>query len=275
MKRFLGLGCWLGLAFAPLLGAPPPLEYEFSILKSGDAHIDGLPPGDRRLTTTYGTMGLLARQALGPSDWYVGYGLQADQYKFSGPSAWPSRLQALAVPLKLQYFKGEELAAEFSALPGFYWGASGSSQAWDVPVQLVSGVPLGANFNGVVGISNGRFYHHPLPIIGLVWAQSSTWRLEAVFPEPALIYHPELGTELRCGGELFGGGFRIDDQAHRSVVEYSSYAVGVTYRRSVPGQMSWSVGGGLLTLGAADFFRNNQRLKAGNTAYLQVTLACK
>ncbi|MEO6876430.1 MAG: hypothetical protein ABI222_16555, partial [Opitutaceae bacterium] len=253
----------LMLASHPIEAAPPAFEFSLSAGGSGSSHIREPAQSGGQLTTSQAAVNLLGRQILGSPSWYFCYGLQVEQYQFRGSAVWPERLQDLAVPLRVEYLQGGQTVAQLTLQPGYYFGRTFSPQAWDVPVELISGVPLSTDLHGVLGIDYGRFYHHPLPIVGLVWEFSHDWRMEMIYPEPALVYTPGLGRQWRLGGELTGGGFLLDGHVERSIVEYSSYGVGISYScvtRNGPGLM---VGAGIQTGSTADFFRLDRRLNAG------------
>ena len=59
-------------------------------------------------------------------------------------------------------------------------------------------------------MATGRFYHHSVPIVGVLWDISKTVRLRAVYPEPALTVKVNKDWETGVAGQLIGGGFRTD-----------------------------------------------------------------
>ena len=145
-------------------------------------------------------------------------------------------------------------------------------RAWDVPVDLITGVPLTRQINGVIGLSTARFYHHPLPIFGLLASLGPHTDLQLVFPEPAIIYSPRAGTSWRLRGELDGTGFLAESRPGRSVVEYASYLVGFEFRSTPRLGRELSVSAGIEAVRSFDYFHEQRRLHGGGTAYVKTGL---
>jgi hypothetical protein len=88
----------------------------------------------------------------------------------------------------------------------------------DVPVEGFGIVPIRGPLNAVLGASYARFYHHPIPMLGLLWDISSALRLEAIYPEPAFIWTPNKIWKLQLYSELVGGGFEANAAPGRTAV---------------------------------------------------------
>ena len=210
---------------------------------------------------------MLERRPIGSGPWYYGWGAQTQQYGFGGASALGvNRLEEVTAQASLEYFLKGESVASVTVRPGLYYGGRGGGSAWDAPVQVVSGIPWTDALSGVVGGSDGRLYHHPIPIVGLVWTLSPTVRIEAVYPEPALVATLGRGWEFRLGGELSGDGFVATAGTVVTRLEYYSYRVlaALSYRLAP---------GAKLTLGAGaevervfDFYEIGRRLQARPSA---------
>lgn len=266
------VGLWLSLVWlAGTLGATPP-SWEFTVTacRSGSSRLGGAGSPAVASETALTALG---RKPLPWSDWYFSSGLASEYYLFKGSQAWPRQLQDCAALLRLEYYQGDQPGAQLSIQPGWYFEQHATAQAWDVPVQLVSGVPLTQKLRGVLGFNNARFYHHPLPIFGLVWERSAAVRLELVFPEPALVYTARSGQEWRLAGELSGGGFLGDARPTRTVVEYSSYRIGGEWSGSARTGQKISIGIGVEVVRNFDFFRENRRRRDGGGGYLRVSFA--
>ena len=146
----------------------------------------------------------------------------------------PRRLQDYAATLSLEYFQGaENCGGAHGMRPGWYFENHPTAAAWDVPVDLTAGFPVMTAIDGVVGFSNARFYHHALPVLGLIWTINPQWRIELVYPEPAVVITFNPTMSLRLGGELTGAGFLSDARPVRTPVEYESYRVSAEW--SAPG----------------------------------------
>jgi len=256
-----------------LFADPPSVECTVGGGFAGSCRMVGIGAGARSVASSEASLTLIGRRAARWPGWYLAGGLIAEEYRFTGDLDWPRRLQDLAAPLRLEYFRGDEQVAQLSVQPGLYFEDHASGGAWDAPVQLVSGIPIAGALSGVAGFNNGRFFHHPLPIFGVVWGPAGALRWELLFPEPALVYSPGRGQQWRLGGELDGGGFLGDARPGRTVVEYSSYRVGLEWSRTWLEGARVSLGAGVEVARTFDYFRAGQRLHGGGAGYVEATFA--
>lgn len=261
---------WCGLA-AGAAGGPPPLQCEFDGIVSGPCRLEGgdgsRQSGDSRSITASG----LARRAVAPSGWYLAAGVQAENFFLPNDAGVPERLQDYAAVFSLEYYVGDEIAGAFTVHPGWYFAGHATAAAWDVPVDFAAGLPVTADLSGVLGFSNARFYHHALPVIGLIWTAGKRLRVEAVYPEPALVMSINRTTSLRLGGEVGGGGFLADEPSGRTVVEYVSYRVGAELSGTWRPGAKLTLGAGVEPVRSFDFFRRRERLHGGGGAFLKVS----
>ncbi len=219
----------------------------------------------------------LSTTALGRFPWGGGRfcataGPQLDRYTFSaGPI---SQLQDIAAIVGLEYYHDGEKAAAVVAHPGFYFGGRAIVAAADVPIDVVSGIPIAHALNGVLGFSNARFYHHPLPIFGVVWQPSTRVRLQILYPESSVEYHVGPATVIHLGGELVGGGFLVDLPGVRATpVEYSSYRVGLGITRVFSAHCHATLTGGIEVLRNFDAFRASRRDHGSGAPFIALQVA--
>ena len=250
---------------------PATVEFELGSSVTGKCALKGPGANATDASSHDVTLSWLGRHALGPKGWYCGFGAQVENYSFSGGPAWPQRLQDCAAVLSLEYFQGTEKAAVLTVRPGWYFENHPTSAAWDVPVDLAAGFPVMGGINGVLGFSNGRFYHHPLPIFGFLWTANPRVRLEMVFPEPALVVTLGSSTALRLGGALAGGGFLSDPRPVRTVVEYTSYRVGVEWSKTWPSGFKLALGTGVEAVRNFDYFQEQRRMHGSGAGYLKLS----
>ncbi len=251
--------------------APAAVEVELDSVTTGSCRLEGAGAGDPGGNSGAVTASFLKRNALGAKGWYWGGGMQAENFFFGGDGAGPRRLQDYAALLTLEYFEGSEPAAALTLRPGWYFENHPTSAAWDIPVDLVTGFPVTRNVNGVIGFSNGRFYHHALPIFGLVWTVGPRVRIEAVYPEPALVVTINPAMSLRVGGELAGAGFLGDPRPGRTVVEYSSYRLGAELSGEWHPGLRLALGAGVEAERSFDFFSQGRRLHGSGAGYLKIS----
>jgi len=250
--------------------APPAFEVETSGSLAGGCDLEGggvkLRGGDARALR----IAALTRQALAGKNWYWSVGAQSETFTFtSGPVR---RLQDVAATLSVEYFVGAESAAAITLRPGLYYAGSSSHGAWDAPVEAFSGIPISDSWSGVIGVGSARFYHHPLPVFGLVWTASPRARAELVFPEPALVVEWNERLTLRLGGELTGAGFLDRTQARATVVEFESYRAGLTATYALGGGWKAALAAGVELERSFDYFRTSGRRNGDGAPYAGLTL---
>ena len=274
MRWKAGGVCGLFFALVGSVSATPPGgEYALTGSWCGSCRMAGTDSGTAMATAGEFALSVLSRKPLPWPEWYFSYGLLTEKYFFEGNQTGPQRLQDYAAILRLEYFRGDQIVAQLSLQPGVYFEQHVTTQSWDIPVELVTGIPLTTNCNGVLGFNNGRFFHHPLPICGVVWQWSPVWRWELVFPEPALVYTGRTGQQWRLGGELSGGGFRGDAQSSHTVIVYSSYRIGVEWSQTSRTGPRMTIGVGVEAARSFDFFHARQRLHGGGAGYLKTSFA--
>jgi len=201
----------------------------------------------------------------GPVYWNAGVFMEtfwfANAHNFS-----VHQLQGYAAQFSLEYFVKESLAAYIKLRPGFYFENRAAWDAWDVPVEAVTGVPIRSHWNCVLGIANGRFYHHPLPIAGVSWQATPTLQVNAVYPEPSLIAQLNDRWESKLGGELLGDGFKTDS----SRVEYFEYRIGETVKFRM--NQGWKLigGAGYELKRHFDFYREDTQLNARGSLFVHL-----
>ena len=214
--------------------------------------------------------------------WWAVAGVAAEDNRFSGTTdstvapgsqAAPDDLRSFAAELAVEYWQGGDVVATVQARPGEYYEHRPSSGDWDVPIEAWSGIPLPGlkTVSGALGIETARFYHHPIPIVGAVWTPSPIVRIEALYPEPALVYAPSQDFSARFGGELIGGGYLAQSLLANTPVEYYAYRVGLTALWKI-GPINFSAAAGDEVEREFDFFRQRRRIHRGGRAYAEFGL---
>ena len=216
------------------------------------------------------TMSWLQREPLPKTGWYWGWGVRADRIALASDGDFSlQRLQDCAAQFSLEYYVGTEAAAGLILHPGLYFENHPTAAAWDIPLEFECGVPLSGNWNGVLGFYAARFSRHPVPVVGLVWAANSRFRLEAVFPDPTLIVNLDPQTEVRLGGELEGTGFLSDAHPKQHRIEYSGYHASVKVSREIRPGFKLKLAVGLEFERLFDYLDQSQRVSARGTTYFQ------
>jgi hypothetical protein len=264
----------LALAAASARGDAPPAAMELTLDSAftGSCQLAG-PGGEVDGGTSQAvTFSLLNRRALPATGWYWGWGIQAENYSFGGRSAKPGQLADYAGIFSVEYYQAGENVAALTFRPGWYFQDRAAMAAWDVPVDLTVGVPISGPVSGVVGFSNARFYHHAVPVIGVIWVVNPRVRLELAYPEPALVIALGATGSLRLGGQLTGAGFLADSASGRTPVEFTSYQAGAEFSLEVRRGVRLALGGGVELERSFDFFAQNRRLHGSGAPYASLGL---
>ena len=278
-RNRLGVLLLAALGHSPLVGTravadePPHEVVSLSFGRDGRSPLAGAGTSFGHQSSDEVNLSWLRRQALPWTDWYWGWGLCADVYAFHNDGGFGlQRLQDTASQFSLEYYVKGESAFSLTVRPGLYFENHPNLAAWDIPVEAVGGIPCTAAWSGVLGVLDARYYRRAIPVVGVVWTASQAVRLEAVFPEPAVIvtFSPQL--EGRLAGELGGGGFRLDDRPRRQTLEYSTYRIGgsVTFRLNTRYNLTGGAGYGLER--TFDFLRANRRVRAEGAPYCKLAL---
>ena len=172
---------------------------------------------------------------------YLKLGAKFDRYDFSTTTApIPSTLQTLHAIIGLEYvFKGEP-AVYLYVNPGVYLShfSNVNFASVDAPVDLGTGVPIPffKNVFGIVGLHISALAHYPVyPILGIAWIINEHLSLQAIPPEPRLVYKLDEHLSFFAGGELLGEAYKTsyrndlrpqEQRFNGAVVDYSENRVG-------------------------------------------------
>jgi hypothetical protein len=213
----------------------------------------------------------LGRRALEGGPFYISGGVRGERFEVTHEREFPvHQLQDFGAEFSVDYFVGAVKAAYLTISPGLYFENRPTLAAWDAPVELATAIPVNPALQGVAGVSWGRFWHHPVPIAGLLWTISPSWRLNATYPNPALAYTINEHLEARLSGELLGNGFRTDSDPDRSVVEYHVYRVGGNLAWTMQPGFKITCGGGVEYERVFDFWRAGQSFRATGAPYVRL-----
>jgi len=265
---FLTIIVFTGVTLRSAGIVPPTVSVDLETTATSGSRIAGAGFDYENVSSTSFSTSLLRRWQLGSGKWYQGIGFKADRFSFTQKEEpLPSCLQDYAAQFSLERFEEGECVAALTLSPGLYFERHASRSAWDIPFEAYSGIPISSEVNGVIGLSNGRFYHHAVPVAGVIWQVTPHTRIEAIYPTPALVITSFPNLTLRFGGELLGGGFRTDaSRDGKGVVEYDSYRVGATANYSLRG-LQLTFGLGLEAERNFDFFHQGQRLHGSGAGY--------
>lgn len=216
-------------------------------------------------------------------NWYFRAGVEYERFDFGGTdNGLPGHLQAAYTHVAIDYVVHDFPAAAIELDPGVYFQDRITTSTFDIPWKIYGSFPIKKDkIFMIIGLGGGFYQSPPVaPGGGLIWIFSDKFRLQGVFPKPALIYEPSDNWEFRLLGELVYESFRTDDvitplrklQFHNAVVEYNEDRVGVqaSYSGFKPFKISASTG--YTVIRQFDFFRESARAKTEPAPYFKLMI---
>jgi Domain of unknown function (DUF6268) len=215
--------------------------------------------------------------------WYLRLGAEYERFDFGGTdNGLPRFLQAAYAHLAYEYVVHDHAGASIEIDPGVYWQDHISGDAFDIPWKMFVSFPLKKDkVFGVIGVG-GALYQDPIvaPGGGIIWLFSDKFRLEGVFPKPALVYEITDDLQFRIQGNLFYQSYRTDNvttrekklQLHNAVVQYNEDRAGVEMRFTGFKPFKLIAGAGYTVTREFDFFRAHERAKLDPAPYFQLGL---
>src|SRR6266496_2223802 len=218
--------------------------------------------------------------------WYFRAGVEYERFDFGGTdNGLPDHLQTVHALLALEYVVHDHAGAGIEIDPGLFFQNDVHGNDFDIPAKAFFTFPLKKDkIFAVIGVG-GALNSNPVvaPGGGIIWLFNDKFRLEGVFPKPALVYNPSDNWEFRIFGNLFYESFRTDDvitperklQVHNAVVQYSEDKAGVqaTYSGLKPFEIT--LGGGVTVRRDFDFFRAEASAKTKPAPFVKFEVTAK
>jgi hypothetical protein len=219
-------------------------------------------------------------------NWFFRAGVEYERFDFGGTdNGLPEHLQTIHAQLAIENVIHDHAGLSLEINPGPDFQDDLTGESIDVPFKAFVSFPLKKDkIFGVIGVGGALYQNPPIaPGGGLIWLFTDQFRLEGVFPKPALVYNPNDNWEFRILGNLYFESYRTDDvvtsqkkiQLHNAVVQYGEERAGgqVTYSGFKPFDIT--VGGGYTFKRDFDFFRANVRAKLDPAPYVTVAIEAK
>ena len=207
---------------------------------------------------------------------YLRAGIDYQRFDFSQHSApIPDSLQNLSAEFQLEYVVQGEPAVFLRTRPGVFYSDINQVHfaSIDAPTDIggiVPGTLLYSGFKKVyflVGVHIELLAKYPgFPIGGVVWLIQDNLRLEAIPPEPRLIYSISKKLDLFVGGELLGEAYKTapnpearpqDQRFNGGVLNFSEYRGGAGLTYSPIKQVDIDLSGGWDFLRDFDYYRGD------------------
>jgi len=219
-------------------------------------------------------------------NWYFRAGVEYERYDFGGSdNGLPDHLQALYGHLALEYDLMDTAGISVEADPGVYFQDDVSGNAFDVPGKAYVTFPLKKDkIFATVGFGWGQFQDPAVaPGGGITWLINDKFRLQAVFPKPALVYQPNDDWDIRALGELNFLGARTGEvhtterklQLDNALVQYSEYRAGLQVGYSGFKPFKIIAAGGCTIRRNFDFFRVEQSKRTDPAPYISIAAEAK
>ena len=238
-------------------------------------------------------------------NWYLRAGIEYERFDFGGDhgenqlfppgcftcsvvgghNGLPDHLQTIHALLAYEYIFKDHAGAGIQISPGPYFQNDITGDSIDVPWKVWVTFPLKKDKIFAVIGAGGSIYSYPIaaPGGGLIWLFSDNFRLEGVFPKPALVYNVGEDWEFRVGANLFYESFRTDEvftparklRVQNAIVQYSEKRVGamVTYSHFKPFEIT--LDGGCMMTREFDFFRADATAKTKPAPYVRLAIEAK
>lgn len=219
--------------------------------------------------------------------WYFRTGVEYERFDFGGTdNGLPDHLQTIHAQLAIEYVFHDHPGVSLEINPGPYFEDNVTGDSIDFPWKAFVTFPLKKDkIFGVIGVGGALYQDPPIaPGGGLIWLFTDQFRLEGVFPKPALVYNPNDDWEFRVYGDLYFESYRTDDvvttqrhkiNLHNAVVQYGEERAGaqVTYSGLKPFDIT--AGGGVTFLREFDFFRADTRAKVNPAPFVRLAIEAK
>src|SRR5881397_2342389 len=218
--------------------------------------------------------------------WYFRAGVEYERFDFDGTNnGLPDHLQTVHALLALEYVVHDHAGAGIEIDPGLFFQNDVHGNDFDIPAKAFVTFPLKKDkIFAVIGVG---FAFNQNQIVshggGIIWLLTDKFRLEGVFPKPALVYNPSDNWEFRIFGNLFYESYRTEDvitperklQVHDAWVQYSEDRVGaqVSYSGFKPFEVT--LGGGCTVERHFDFFRAEAGARTRPAPFVKLEIEAK
>ena len=218
--------------------------------------------------------------------WYFRAGVEYERFDFGGTdNGLPDHLQTVHALMALEYVVHDHAGAGIEIDPGPYFQNNINGDSIDIPWKVWVSFPLKKDKIFAVIGAGGSLYSNPIvaPGGGIIWLFTDQFRLEGVFPKPALVYNPSDNWEFRLFGDLFYQSYRTDDvitperklQVSNAWVQYSEYRAGLQATYSGLKPFDITLGGGVNVERDFDFFRAEASAKTRPAPFVKFEVGAK
>lgn len=219
---------------------------------------------------------------------YFRLGLNYGRHDFGTSDApLPTTIQNLNSVIGVEYVVQNHPAVFIRLHPGIYFSKF-SDVTWgsfDVPTEIGTAFPICKSVYGFIGIRSALLSEYPvLPIGGIVWLINDKLRLEAVPPEPRLIYTFNEHLDLFVGGEVMGDDIKRnrfhaasshDQKLSGGVINYFEYRVGAGFTFKANDDVNFNVDGGWTIQREFDYFRTDRCFDSDGAPFVKLSFSAE
>lgn len=220
---------------------------------------------------------------------YLKLGAAYERFDFGTTNApLPTSLQSIAGVVALEYVVQGKPGLFITSNPGIYFSDTHdlSLGNFDAPTSIGGIVPLSKKFYLLLGARVSILAKEPVyPIIGAVWLIGDHLRLEAIPPEPRLIYSFSDKLDVFVGGDLLGDAYKRDETHYTQrgerrfsggVIDYSEYRAGGGITYSPIKQVDIDLSGGWDFGRDFDYYRGaSKRFVTDGAPYAKVKISAQ
>ena len=250
----------------------------------------GLPARSYGSQDEYHTVAEYSHRFLITGNLYLRAGLNYERFDFGTSFApVPTTLQSVAGVIALEYVVKNTPGFFIRSKPGIYFSNGRNIDAgnFDAPTDIgavIEGTRIFSSLKGVyflVGAHGSILGKNPvLPFGGVVWLITDRLRLEALPPEPQLIFKLNDKIDLIVGAELIGQAYKRDrnpnyraqDQRFNDgVIDYTEWRLGAGVSINITKGIELDFTGGYVPQRDFDYYRGEgKRFKLEGAPYAKV-----
>ncbi len=221
---------------------------------------------------------------------YLKLGVDYQRFDFGETTApIPSSLQQLSGVVALEYVVHGQAAAFINVKPGIYssdFNHVGTGN-FDAPTAIGTILPVFKSFYVLVGARWSLLAKYPVfPIAGAVWLINDHLRVEAVPPEPRIIYSVSKKLDFFAGGELLGEAYKRnvnpaarpqDQRFNGAVIDYSEERAGAGLTYSPCSAVDVDLSGGWDFGRDFDYYRGDstKQFKTNGAPYAKMSISAE
>lgn len=213
------------------------------------------------------------------------YGANWTRFDFDRPNTLPlpDTLDEIAIDLGLTHRLNDRWRLSAKISPGLYGDLENNpGDAFNAPVLALATWRQNASLAWSFGLRADAFSDNPvLPIIGVDWEISPTWRFTIGMPRAGFTYRATPELDIGLGVSVQGGNYRISDDPrpaglsavrplNDTYLDYHEIRVGVAVDYRFTPALGLSLEAGIVTDQKFDYYDRDYSLNGGENAFFSL-----